>query len=83
MQRNLFADLIKKEFDASQATYGSTRITGLKRKHYKISGRRVAKIRSKNGLGSKYKKKVEVTTYSDHSYPECENLLDHNSKSNK
>ena len=27
MERSLFADLIKKEFDASHATYGSTRIT--------------------------------------------------------
>lgn len=73
----MFTDLIKKEFDASYATYGSTRITEqLKRKHYKISRRRVAKIMRENGWVSKYKKKFKITTDSDHGYPVCRNLLD-------
>jgi len=84
VERNLFVDLIKKEFDASHSTYGSTRITErLKRKHYKISRRRVAKIMKENGMVSKYKKKFKVTTDSDHSYPVCRNLLDRNFRSNK
>ncbi|MCK0159223.1 hypothetical protein [Allomuricauda sp. F6463D] len=42
VEYSLFTDLIKKEFDASYATYGSTHITEqLKRKHYKILRRRV------------------------------------------
>ena len=74
---SLFTDLIKQEFDASHATYGSTRITAqLKRKHYKISRRRVAKIMKENGWISKYKKKFKITTDSNHPYPVCRNLLD-------
>ncbi|WP_159522653.1 IS3 family transposase [Sunxiuqinia indica] len=52
-------------------------------KEFKISRRRVAKIMRENGLVSKYKKKFKVTTDSDHSYPECRNLLDRNFRSNK
>jgi len=76
IEYSLFTDLIKQEFDLSHKTYGSTRITEqLKRKNYKISRRRVAKIMKNNNWISKYKKKFKVTTDTEHNYPICRNLL--------
>ena len=79
LEYSLFTDLIKKEFELSKQTYGSTRITEqLKRNNYCISRRRVAKIMRENNWISKHKRKFKTTTDSNHKYPVCRNLLDRN-----
>lgn len=79
LEHSLFTELIKKEFDLSNGTYGSTRIVEqLRRKHYRISRRRVAKIMKENQWISKYKKKFKVTIDTEHNYPVCRNLLNQN-----
>ena len=84
LEHSLFTDLIKREFDLSKQTYGSTRITEqLKRKHYRISRRRVANIMRQNGWVSKYKRTFKITTDTDHPYPVCRNLLDQNFTANR
>jgi transposase InsO family protein len=77
IENSLFQDLIKKEFDLSNGTYGSPRIKeSLNRKGYTISKRRVSKIMKENGWKSKLKKKFRVTTDSNHQYSICKNHLD-------
>tara|TARA_B100000508_G_C11437868_1_gene267064 strand:- start:3 stop:833 length:831 start_codon:yes stop_codon:yes gene_type:complete len=79
LEYSLFTDLIKKEFELSKQTYGSTRITEqLKRNNYCISRRRVAKIMRENNWISKHKRKFKTTTDSNHKYPICRNVLDRN-----
>jgi len=84
VEHSLFTELIEKEFDLSNATYGSTRIVEkLRRKNYCISRRRVAKIMRENNWVSKYKKKFKATTDTEHNYPVCRNLLDQNFTANR
>lgn len=72
IENSLFTDLIKEVFDLSSQTYGSPRIAEhLKRKGYKISKRKVAKLMLLNGWRSKLKKRFKVTTDSNHRYPVC------------
>ncbi len=79
LEYSLFTDLIKKEFELSKQTYGSTRITEqLRRNNYCISRRRVAKIMRENNWISKHKRKFKITTDSNHKYPICRNVLDRN-----
>ncbi|MCL6218175.1 IS3 family transposase [Zunongwangia pacifica] len=76
LECSLFTDLIKKKFDLSKRRYGSTRIAAqLKRKGYCISRGRVSVIMKANHWFSKHKKKVKVTTDSNHGYVICKNLL--------
>ncbi len=89
IENSLFTDLIKEVFDLSSQTYGSPRPesfvrTGeaiaeqLKRKGYKISKRKVAKLMLLNGWRSKLKRRFKVTTDSNHRYPVCSNHLNRN-----
>ncbi|MFC6096442.1 IS3 family transposase [Flavobacterium qiangtangense] len=79
IENSLFTDLIKEVFDLSSQTYGSPRIAEqLKRKGYKISKRKVAKLMLLNGWRSKLKRRFKVTTDSNHRYPVCSNHLNRN-----
>ena len=79
IENSLFRELIKKEFDLSNGTYGSPRIKeSLNRKGHTISKRRISKIMKENGWRSKLKKKFKVTTNSNHQYSLCRNHLDRN-----
>ena len=82
-KRKLEAGILTKEikeiFKMSKGTYGSPRIAAeLKRKGFKASRPRVAKLMRENGLKSKVRKKYRVTTDSNHKYPIAKNLLGRN-----
>ena len=67
---------IKKIHRQSRQTYGSPRITkALRRKGFRCSRPRVARIMSKNNIYAKTKRKFKVTTNSKHNYSTSPNLL--------
>lgn len=72
---------IRKAFQESKGIYGSPRITkALNEKRIKVSRPRVARIMKKIHLRSIAKKKLKVTTDSNHKFNVPENKLDRNFK---
>jgi transposase InsO family protein len=69
---------IKKIHQLSRQTYGSPRITkALRRKGFRCSRPRVARIMRKNNIYAKTKRKFKVTTNSKHKYSISPNLITH------
>jgi transposase InsO family protein len=69
---------IKKIHQQSRQTYGSPRITkALRRKGFRCSRPRVARIMSKHNIYAKTKRKFKVTTHSKHKYATSPNLITH------
>jgi len=70
---------IKEVHQQSRRIYGSPRITEeLKRRNFKVSRSRVARLMKKENIRSKIKKKYVITTDSKHSFRIAPNLLQRN-----
>ncbi len=66
-------------FEKKRKTYGSPRITAeLRKKGFKCSENRVARLMNKHGLKAKMKKRFKVTTHSKHDKPIAPDLVRQN-----
>jgi transposase InsO family protein len=70
---------IRRIHEQSKASYGSPRMAEeLKKRGFKVSRPRVARLMKQSGIKAVHAKKFVVTTDSKHKYPVVENKLDRN-----
>ncbi len=70
---------IRAEFKRSHRRYGSPRITrALRKRNVQVSRKHVARLMRADGLVARPKKRLRVTTQSDHDRPIAPNLLKRN-----
>ena len=75
---------IKKIHKASRETYGSPRVAkALNNGGIKCGKNRVAKLMRENNITAKTKRKFRATTYSKHSYPVAQNILNQDFRATK
>jgi transposase InsO family protein len=71
--------LIRKVHEGSRCLYGSPRITAeLKSRDVKCSKNRVARLMREHNIRSKIKRKYKTTTFSRHTLPVAENIINQN-----
>lgn len=72
----IILEKIKEIHKGSRSLYGSPKVyQDLRRLGLKINKKRVVRIMRTNGIRAKTKKKYEVTTNSNHSYPVVKNII--------
>jgi putative transposase len=71
-------ETIKEIHKKSHGIYGAPQITKNLPENQKASKGRVARLMRANGIRSKVSKKYKATTYSNHSLPVADNILNRN-----